>query len=129
MGVYGNLLREFPELKRRIQTWSKEDKSDSHYIVGVYIPTKGDILKRWKFGNRGSAINYSDDDTLYVNMKQLIDVGDYFYDPDTNSGDIHRVVGLVNYGHPGGFRIYKTERVTGATVDQQEELKVKEAEF
>lgn len=129
MGVYGNLLSHFPELYRRIDVWTQADKRDKRTVSGVYLPTKGDKLKRWKFSNRGSAVDYSDDDELYIPVKfrHKVHIGDYFYDPDAH--DIHRIMGQRDFNHPGGFMVFSTERVTGATVDQHEELVVKEATF
>lgn len=129
MGVYGYLLSAFPELNRRIEVWTKPDKSDIRTIVGVFLPTKGDKLKRWKFSNRGSATDYTDDDELYVSVKfqEQIHIGDFFYDPEEH--DIHRIMGTRNFNHPGGFMVFSTERLTGATCDQQGELTVKEASF
>lgn len=129
MSVYGNMLAVFPELKRSIKVWTKPNKEDIRTISGAYIPSKGDKLKRWKFSNRGAATDYSDDDQLFVSVtfKDMIAVGDYFYDPD--SWDIHKVMGVQDFNHPGGFMVFSTERVTGATVDHNEPLVVKEAEF
>lgn len=136
MGVYGNFLSAFPELYRRIEVWTKEDKSDVRTITGVYLPTKGDKLKRWQFSNRSgmsdynsTAIDYSDDDQLYVayTFRNMVHVGDYFYDPDEN--DMHRIMGEVDYSHPAGYLIFSTERVTGASTEHTEQLQVKEATF
>jgi len=129
MGVYGNLLTAFPELYRRIPVWTKEDKSDIRDIVGIYLPSKGGLLKRWKYSNRGSASDYRNDDQLFVSIKfkDSVHIGDYFYDPD--DGELCRIMGDLNYRHPGGFVVYTTEKVTGATVDHDEKLTVKEATF
>lgn len=129
MGVYGDLLTAFTELYREIPVWTQLDKSDMRIVVGVYIPTKGDKLKRWKFGNRGSAIDYADDDQLFLDEEecQRVHIGDYFYDPDEK--DMHRIMGERDYQFTGGFRVFDTERVTGATVDHDEALVVKEASF
>ena len=129
MSVYGNMLAVFPELKRPIKVWTKADQSDTRTISGVFIPTQGDKLKRWKFSNRGSATDYSGDDQLFVSdtFKSLISIGDYFYDPD--SWDIHRVMGIQNFNHPGGFMVFSTEHVTGNTIEHDKPLDVKEAEF
>lgn len=129
MGVYGNMLTAFPELMRMIEVWTKSDFSDIREITAVFIPTQGDQLKRWKFSNRGTAIDYSDKDQLFVSIefKDKITIGDYFRDPE--DGDIRRVTGRQDFNHPGGFVVFTTERLTGATADQTEELKVKEATF
>ncbi len=136
MGVYGNFLSAFPELTRKIQVWTKQDKSDIRTIAGVYLPTKGDKLKRWQYSKAqglgragGSAIDYSDDDILYVDSRwcDRIAVGDYLGDPDGK--DIHRVMGERDFAHAGGFKVFATERLTGATVEDTEELKIKDADF
>ena len=136
MGVYGNFLSAFPELYREIQVWTKWDKSDIRSITGVYLPTKGDRLKRMNFSNKAgfsdyssTAVDYIDDDELFVSQtfKDKVAIGDYFYDPDEH--DIHRIVAEVDYTHPGSFKVFTTERVTGATVDQTEKLVVKEPTF
>lgn len=129
MGVYGNLLTHFPELYRRIEVWTNPDKADKRTVVGVYLPSKGDKLKRWKFSSRGTAIDISSDDVLFVlsRYRDKVREGDYFYEPDQQR--IMRVMGEQDFSHPGGFIVFTVERVTGATVDQQDRLEVKEAYF
>lgn len=136
MGVYGNFLSAFPELYRTIEIWTKPDKSDIREIAGVYLPTKGDKLKRFNFANKAgmsdynaTAIDYIDDDQLFISQtfRDKVVIGDYFYDPDEH--DIHRIIGEIDFMHAGSFKVFTTERVTGATVDQTEKLVVKEARF
>ena len=129
MSVYGNLLTAFPELYRTIQVWTAADKSDTRTVTGVFLPTKGDALSRWKFSNRGSATDYKGDDWLFISVvyKDKVKEGDYFYSPD--DGTICRIMGGQDFRHEGGFVAYRTERVTGADHDQTERLNVKEATF
>lgn len=129
MAVYGNMLSAFPELMRTITVWTAKDKSDARTIRAVYLPSKGDTLKRQKFTNRGQGIEYFEDDYLYVGRRfaDKIDIGDYFEEP--NAGHISRAVGRADYVHEGGFVAYITERVTGATIATSEPLEVKEAQF
>lgn len=129
MGVYGDMLAVFPELLRKLTVWTKEDKSDERTIRGAFMPTRGDRLEYQKYANRGKAIQYYEEDRLFVSRhySDKIDIGDFFYDPD--GGHIHRIVEQMNLLHQGGYICFTTERVTGTTVDQTEELKIKEAVF
>lgn len=129
MGVYGNLLSAFPELMRTITVWTKSDKSDSRQIRGVYMPTRGDRLKNQKYTSRGQAVQYFEDDCLFVGYSFIskVDIGDYFYEP--TEGHITRIVGRADWQFEGGFTRFIAERVTGANVDQQEDLQIKGAEF
>lgn len=129
MGVYGNLLSAFPELVRRIYVFSKEDRSDERLIKGVYMPTKGDRFVSQKITNRGKGIQYFSNDSLFVSRfwRDKVKPGDYFHSPLDNS--LCRVVGMTDWQFEGGFTRFVTERVTGSTFEQTEELKVKEAEF
>lgn len=128
-GVYGNMLAAFPELLRTITVWTAEDKSDERTIRAVFLPTRGDRLEYQKYSSRGKAIQYYEDDHLFVSYAQRkkVDIGDFFYEPEGKY--IHRIVGEMNLTFAGGYSCFVTERVTGATTDQQEELKVKEATF
>lgn len=129
MSVYGGFLTAFPELHRSLKVFTKEDKSDIRTIRAVYMPTRGDRLERQKFTSRGKALQYFEDDSLFVG-KAFIDkirVGDYFYSP--NDETLQKVVGQAEWQFEGGFTRFVTERVTGTNVDQQDELKVKEAQF
>lgn len=136
MGVYGNFLSAFPELLQSISIWSRDDKSDEHTIAGIFIPTKGGKLKRYVFSNKAgysdynsTAIDRTDDDQLFVGIafRDKVHIGDYFADPE--DGSLHRLVGEVSYMHSGGFVVFTTERVTGASMMHTEQLQVKEATF
>lgn len=129
MAVYGNFLTAFPELLRTIEVFTKEDKSDLRRIRGVYMPTRGDRLLRQKFTSRGKAVDYFEDDCLFVSWtyKDVVEAGDYFYSPHDKS--LQRIVGKADWSFEGGFIRFTTEKVTGYNVDQQDDLKVKEAEF
>lgn len=129
MSVYGGFLTAFPELMRTIEVFTKEDKSDLRHIRGVYMPTRGDKLDRQKFTSRGKAIQYFEDDCLFVSWtyKDVVDIGDYFYEPIEKH--LSRIVGRADWSFEGGFIRFVTERVTGANVDTTERLEVKEAQF
>lgn len=129
MAVYGNLLNAFPELMRTIEVFTKEDKSDLRKIRGVFMPTRGDKLSQQKYTNRGKAIQYFEDDCLFVGHTYVskIKPGDYFYEP--NGGYLSRIVGQAEWQFEGGFTRFVTERVTGASVDDTEDLAVKEPRF
>lgn len=137
MGKYGNFLTAFPELFRRIEVWTNPGGADTRTITGVHIPTRGNKLRRFTFTNKAgfsdygsTAIDYSDDDQLFVStqFRDEIRVGDYFRDPDDH--DVHRVVGKVDYTYSAGYMVFSTERVTGATaLEHPDALKVKEAQF
>lgn len=129
MAVYGGFLTAFPELHRTIQVFTNEDKSDIRNIRGVYMPTRGDRLKNQKFTNRGQAVQYFEDDSLFVGRAYInkIGVGDYFYSP--NDKTLQRIVGQAEWQFEGGFTRFVTERVTGSTFDKTEDLSVKEAQF
>lgn len=129
MSVYGGFLTAFPELMRTIEVFTKEDKSDLRHIRGVYMPTRGDKLDRQKFTSRGKAVQYFEDDCLFVSWtyKDVVDIGDYFYEPIEKH--LSRIVGRADWSFEGGFIRFVTERVTGANVDTTERLEVKEAQF
>ena len=129
MAVYGNVLDAFPELKQTIEVWTKKDMSDIRIIKGTFLPTRGDRFEKQKYTSRGSAYQYYEEDRLFVGCRWRCKVnsGDFFRDP--NEGHIHRVVGAMNLKLAGGYTAFVTERVTGATAEQQEELPVKEPTF
>ena len=115
MGVYGEMLAVFPELLRKLTVWTKEDKSDERTIRGAFMPTRGDRLEYQKYANRGKAIQYYEEDRLFVSRhySDKIDIGDFFYDPD--GGHIHRIVEQMNLVQRGGDVCVTTWRVAVAT--------------
>ena len=133
MAVYGDVLAAFPELMRTIHVWSAPNnatqKQNERTIRGVFMPTHGDRLEYQKYSNRGKAIQYYEDDHLFVRGKyaSMVDIGDFFEEPE--GGHIHRILGQMNLVFQGGYKCFITERVTGTTIDKTEELKVKEAQF
>lgn len=129
MGVYGNFLLAFPELKERIKVWSKEDHSDERNIVAIYMTTEGGGIKRRKYTSGNTSLDIVDSDDLYVDYKykSFINVGDYFQrknDPFT-----YRVISCKPYDRASGYLWFDVERVTGATSDKDEALPVKEGYF
>lgn len=133
MAVYGDVLAAFPELMRTIHVWTAPnnatEKQNERTIRGVFMPTHGDKLEYQKYSNRGKAIQYYEDDHLFVRGKyaSMVDIGDFFEEPE--GGHIHRILGQMNLVFQGGYKCFTTERVTGTTIDKTEELKVKEAQF
>jgi hypothetical protein len=133
MAVYGDVLAAFPELMRTIHVWSAPNnatqKQNERTIRGVFMPTHGDRLEYQKYSNRGKAIQYYEDDHLFVRGKyaSMVDIGDFFEEPE--GGHIHRILGQMNLVFQGGYKCFTTERVTGTTIDKTEDLKVKEAQF
>ena len=133
MAVYGDVLTAFPELMRTIHVWSAPNnatqKQNERTIRGVFMPTHGDRLEYQKYSNRGKAIQYYEEDHLFVRGKyaSMVEIGDFFEEPE--GGHIHRILGQMNLVFQGGYKCFTTERVTGTTIDKTEELKVKEAQF
>lgn len=133
MAVYGDVLAAFPELMRTIHVWTAPnnttEKQNERTIRGVFMPTHGDKLEYQKYSNRGKAIQYYEDDHLFVRGKyaNMVDIGDFFEEPE--GGHIHRILGQMNLVFQGGYKCFTTERVTGTTIDKTEDLKVKEAQF
>ena len=129
MGVYGNFLLAFPELKERIKVWTKEDRSDERDIVAIYMTTEGGGIKRRKYTSGNTSLDIVDSDDLYVDhkYKASINVGDYFQ--RKNDSLIYRVINRKPYDMAAGYLWFDVERVTGATPDKDEALPVKEGYF
>lgn len=133
MAVYGNMLAIFPELLRSITVWTAPnetaEKQNERVIRGAFLPTRGDKLEYQKYSNRGRAIQYFEDDHLFVGTQYAdkVAIGDFFYDPDHHN--IHRILGEMDLQFVGGYICFATQRVTGTTIDHTEKLNVKEAEF
>lgn len=129
MGVYGNFLTAFPELMETVQVWTKPDKSDIRLIRCMFVDDKMRGLARRKYTSGNTAHDIEDDDTMYVSAKYVgkIGVGDYFH--RTGSPYTERVIRGEDYKKQAGYRMYMTERVTGATADKDQALPVKEAYF
>lgn len=128
-GVYGDFLEVFPELAETFSIWTKEDRSDIRRIRAVYMPTKGDGIKRRKYTSGNTALDIQDTDALYVlsSYRNKVAVGDYVL----REGDPHimRLTNDVPYDKAAGYMVFTIERVTGTTPDKDQELKVKEAKF
>ena len=133
MAIYGDVLAAFPELMRTIHVWSAPNESDvkqnERDIRAVFMPTHGDKLEYQKYSNRGRAIQYFEQDHLFVRGKyaDMVGIGDFFYDPEGQH--IHRIKGQMNLKFAGGYKCFDTERVTGSTIDHTEELVVKEPRY
>lgn len=126
-GVYGDFIEVFPEMMETLTVWTKDDRSDSHPIRAMYVPTKGGGIKRRKYTSGNTGLDIQDSDALYVSMRYTVNIGDYFQrknDPYTM-----RIVNDIPYDLSAGYRVFAVERVTGATPDMDEPLGVKEGSF
>ena len=79
MSVYGGFITAFPELLETIQVW-KETKEDSKLLRVIYIPSKGEEIKRRKYTSGNTSLDIINEDQIYVKtiLKSKINVGDYF---------------------------------------------------
>lgn len=129
-GVYGTFLEHFAELNEPFDCWNKDDASDKFQIAAVYMPTSGSGIKRRKYTSGNTGLDVTESDQLYVTdswSKQLKE-GTYIRRL-AHPEFIMRLVKEVPYEKAAGYHIWDIERVTGATIDKQEELKVKEGRF
>lgn len=129
-GVYGTFLEHFTELNEACDAWNKEDASDKFQITAVYMPTSGSGIKRRKFTSGNTGLDVTESDQLYVLdiwNKQLRE-GTYIRRLD-HPEFIMRLVNEVPYDKVAGYHVWTIERVTGATIDKTEDLKVKEGYF
>lgn len=129
MGVYGNFLTVFPELKERINVWSADDHSDERTVVAIYITSQGSRIKRRKYTSGNTSLDTKGEDTLFVSGKyqEQIHEGDYF--KRQKCAYTYRVVQKAPYDLAAGYQVYTVERVTGATPDKDQPLPVKEGYF
>lgn len=128
-GVYGDFIEYFQELYEPHDVWTKEDRSDTRRITAVYLPNKGDGIKRRKYTSGNTALDIQDTDVIYVSaaFKNKISVGDYIQ----KVGDPYfmRVTNNIPYIKAAGYMIFAVDRVTGPTPDKDEPLGVKEGYF
>ena len=126
--VYGDFLACFPELNESIEVWSDDEVGGVRNITAVFIPSGGGDIKRRKYTSGNTALDITDEDLLFVHISYLdqISTGDYFRRTDKI---IWRVVGKLDYAVPADFNVLKVAKVTGATIEQQEPLPVKEGYF
>ena len=129
-GVYGTFLEHFSELNEACDAWNKADASDKFQIVAVYMPTSGSGIKRRKYTSGNTGLDVTESDQLYVLdiwSKQLRE-GTYIRRLE-HPEFIMRLVNEVPYEKAAGYHVWTIERVTGATIDKTEDLKVKEPYF
>lgn len=129
MSVYGGFITAFPELLETIQVW-KETKEDSKLLRVIYIPSKGEEIKRRKYTSGNTSLDIINEDQIYVKttLKSKINVGDYFIRLIDNK-IIMRVTGQVPYSKAADYIVYTVQKVTGDTIDDTEKLEVKEGYF
>lgn len=129
-GIYGTFLEHFAELNEPCDAWNKKDASDKFQIVAVYIPTSGSGIKRRKYTSGNTGLDVTESDQLYVLdiwSKQLRE-GTYIRRLE-HPEFIMRLVNEVPYDKAAGYHVWTIERVTGATIDKTEGLKVREGYF
>jgi hypothetical protein len=129
-GVYGTFLEHFSELNERCDCWNAEDASDKFQIIAVYMPTSGSGIKRRKYTSGNTGLDVTESDQLYVTdtwCKQLKE-GTYIRRLE-HPEFVMRLVNEVPYEKAAGYHVWEIERVTGTTIDKQEDLEVKEGYF
>lgn len=129
-GVYGTFLEHFSELNEKFDAWNKEDASDKFEIVAVYMPTSGSGIKRRKYTSGNTGLDVTESDQLYVTnfWNEHLREGTYIRRLE-HPEFIMRLVNEVPYDKAAGYHVWEIERVTGATIDKTENLKVKEPYF
>lgn len=130
VGIYGTFLEHFAELNEKCDAWNKADASDKFSIIAVYMPTSGSGIKRRKYTSGNTGLDVTESDQLYVLdrwSKQLRE-GTYIRRLE-HPEFIMRLVNEVPYDKAAGYHVWTIERVTGATIDKTEDLKVKEPRF
>lgn len=127
-GVYGDFIENFPELYELFEYWYKPGE-EHHFCKAVYMPTKGDGIKRRKYTSGNTALDMTETDEFYINhiYDDKVKVGAFIR--KVNDNIIMRLTHNVPYDKAAGYRVYTIERVTGANEEQQQELPVKEAYF
>lgn len=129
MSVYGGFITAFPELLETIQVW-RESKEDSKFLRIIYIPSKGEEIKRRKYTSGNTSLDIVNEDQIYVkeSLKSKINVGDYFTRLLDNKV-ILRVTGRVPYSKAADYVVFTVQKVTGNTADDTGKLGVKEGYF
>ena len=94
------------------------------------MPTEGGGLKRRKYTSGNTALDIVESDEFYVDNNQLSDCKEGTYVRRLKEPQwIRRLTKDLGFDVAAGYHVFKIERVTGATIDKQEELKVKEGYF
>lgn len=129
-GVYGDFVEVFPELREVCYVWNTEDGSNETEIVAIYMPTHGGGIKRRKYTSGNTGHDVVESDELYVECRfdSMCKVGTYVRRKDHPEW-IMRLTNDIGYEKAAGYHVFEIERVTGATIDKTEDLKVKEGYF
>lgn len=128
-GVYGSFIENFPELFETFTIWYSDDKSDAITVRAVYMPNKGNGIKRRKYTSGNTALDITEDDHFYISRKYDSQVKIGAYVQKLNDNIIMRLTKVVPYDKAAGYRVYLIERVNGTTIDKDQDLPVKEATF
>ena len=129
-GVYGDFYENFPELMESFYHWREwGDKANAKIVKAIYMPTKGDGIKRRKYTSGNTGLDMQERDEFWVNhvYDDIIRTGDYIQSIKDNI--IMRLVDRLPYDKAAGYRTYSIERVTGANEDKTDQLEIKEAYF
>lgn len=129
MDAYGAFITAFPELMQTVTVWTEYDRSDKRQIRVLYVPSKGDVIKRRKYTSGNTLLDIQGDDVILVHTRYTkeIKIGDYVLFPDDDTP--YRITAPRNYSNAADFRMYGIQRLTGADDTQQERLEVKEPYF
>lgn len=126
MGVYGNFLNAFPELKRKVDCWNDKAK---YTVVAIYFDNNMVGMRGFKTGKQNTVVDVVDQGVLYIAQQYttLVSIGDYCRNPFTQ--ELMRITKRLAYDYMAGYGTWQVERVTGPTEDHDEQLKVKGARF
>lgn len=129
-GVYGDFIEVFPELFEPCDVWNNADGSDVSHIRAIYMPNKGGGLKRRKYTSGNTAQDVIEEDDFYVEDKYSNICREGTYVRRKRSPQwIMRLTNDLGFDVAAGYHVFKIESVTGATIDKQEGLQVKEGRF
>ena len=127
-GVYGDFMENFPELYDTFEYWYQQ--GEGHKTCrALYMPNKGDGMKRRKYTSGNTAIDITEQDEFYINHKYDDEVKVGAFVQKVGDNIIMRLTHNLPYDKAAGYRVYTIERVTGTNENQQQELPVKEAYF
>lgn len=128
MGVYGNFLNAFPELKRKITLFNEGD-TKSEAIIAIYFDDNMVGMVGVKVGKQNTVVDIKDCGVLYVptQYSSKVEIGDYLHNPWTK--ELMRITKRLAYDYIAGYGTWQVDKVTGSTFEQGEDHKIKEATF
>lgn len=128
-GVYGTFIENFPELFDTFNIWYEGEEDIKYTVRAIYMPDKGDGIKRRKYTSGNTGLDIIEDDVFYISHKfnNTTKIGAYVQ--KLNDNIIMRLTKVVRYDKAAGYYVYTIEKVTGTTLDKDKKLDVKEATF